>query len=380
LNDVDVGSSTNANGDVIFTYGAYNYSLDFDVTYAADGTPNPFQFSGTRTITVSGTTTTDTVTGTQVIPQPPQPPVQDWASKPGWSDTDTIITIFGGGIPMTFGFIKWVLGKKKVDEYKENIKKFLDHIFKTGEDVAGHGEAAANPQIVLLRDRIMDAIREAVATEAQSQPDIMHPDMAAVSAAAAKQLSDTIVEIYMEQRGSAMLQNLLGFSQALSPQRLEQLTRSVIAERMQNVPLFADPGDQPLVNHLAQAEVSRLQAAEYQEVADEAHARHDSIQDQVAEEQQEVQNDRSEVVVEQSKEREDINNPDLEQEDQEEEARLDRVIDNLNRQVSEAEKQAQDASDAAAAAAKNEQDHEQQEHDAEDAGNKDAAADHLADG
>ena len=37
MNDVDVGSSTDANGNVIFTYGAYNYSLAFDVTYADVG-------------------------------------------------------------------------------------------------------------------------------------------------------------------------------------------------------------------------------------------------------------------------------------------------------------------------------------------------------
>jgi hypothetical protein len=374
-----VDSSTDDVGNVTFTYTTstkYTYSISFTASYNDDGTPKPFEFSGSRSGTDPKDPTksvTDDVSGTQVVATPANPPTVDWTQMPGWMQASTILTVFGTGIPLFFELLKAcrnAIGEKLNEKTWTDLNKLAKERIKDMADAAANvaiqqlDDPANEPaQVVFHLDDIANAVDRGVVTEVQRQPDPQNLDLAAVRNAADLEWQGRLREISLEQNGAAINQAMSPFGELLDIGNQQRSMNLVVDHTIQAVD-SATRSSQYFGDVMATS-VARLQAND----ARERVVAHNNAHDIAQQELQEVQERKrqNELELQRISERKQSEDVAARQADEESEVRIHREQEEIEQQMSETSDKARTEADKAREEQRRAEQRDQEASDAQDA-------------
>ena len=249
-----VGNTKDAEGNVIFQYSLMQYQLAFTVTYDENGTPNPFEFQGSRTAASSSPPgSPEAVAGKQVVPNPPQPPTPDWAEDPPLLKANMIIGLFGVGAPFMLVAIKKALQWRK--ERNEKLTRALDAQGKRMTTIAERWvEAAAaiakasGPDKEFttagLQEDLDGAIESSVNTEMTKWTDAGNTidtfnTKAAVDAARTS-VRAKLQDVYREKKLQSILESFDGFNDVLNPEQAGRAANDVVSSRLAQTEMYVN--------------------------------------------------------------------------------------------------------------------------------------------
>lgn len=249
---------------MVFTYSGNHFSLVFSVTYDATGVPNPFKFSTSDPNAVQAQ-------GKQVVPQPPQPPPQDWTSTPGWMQAGMIMTVFGGGLPLLLAFLQKV---KKIQQDRndkasaESLKALGKHANRLRVMLEASAEAVGTLsseledgdfQVTNHQDEVEQAIEAQVNGDMDQQHDVDTPNVEVIRANAENALKYSLLEAYKEAKGAQILQSFDKFNQVLGEDGKARVVNKVIEARLQRNNIYSNPQNLDWFKDTVQAFVLKFQ-------------------------------------------------------------------------------------------------------------------------
>lgn len=290
-----MNNSTDAQGHVVFDHLGFSYSLVFSVTYNASGVPNPFNVSGTRLPTgpPDPSSPPQKVSAKQSVPEPPQPPPEDWTTKPGWLDTAAIITIFGGGIPLLFSIIKKVKEKLQKKGEQDKLAKDYDSMVEKFKLVQKRVEQAAADVVLLSpeensfrladhEDDIQDAIETQINTDIE-KAGVNGIDEDKLRANAAEAVSNKVRDVYLEQNEAAILRKLQPFNNIMEREGKAEAVKKVLDARLGGNLIYSNPQALHWLGDMVDKNVARAEVEKARENANAAGTARSNAEQEVAE-------------------------------------------------------------------------------------------------
>lgn len=353
-----MSNSTDAAGNVVFNYLDKPFSLVFSVTYNDSGVPNPYEFSSSPDAKTQAS-------GKQVVPKADDPPAEDWTQKPEWMRAGTIITIFGGGIPLLLSGLKellsWIKGKDAKD--REALEKTMGDLGKLSDrykEILNQAQAAAealneldvsNQKFDLsnCQKEIETAIDISVNKTMENRADPSNQDLTIIRKKAAEAIKDKISVLYEEIEGEKIFERLNKFNLILDAVGKRSVIDNIIEKRISAFDLVKQPFTVDWFSAVVDKSVAKKRSADVAAEIGRSEETSKSWQKQAENTREQMENFRKQLATERFEAQVDKHMVENGEAPNKTDAEREAAIKSLNDKISSLDREASEAERAAEA-------------------------------